>query len=254
MPEDQRTPAADELSDLAARGAAMAPDERLAVLGAGRVELIGRMPWSSNATFVVVCQLDGMALPAIYKPEGGERPLWDFPTGIFRREVATYELSERLGLSIVPETIARHDAPFGVGSMQRFVPADFAQHYFTLLDDEAAHDRLRELAAFDVLCNNADRKGGHVLAQADGTMWAIDNGLTFHVEPKLRTVIWDFAGDPVPPAVRAELARLADAPGLGDLLDGDECAALATRARRLDRAGRLPHPDQRRHHMPWPLV
>lgn len=254
MPEDQRTPAAGELSQLALGGAALAPDERLAVLGAGRVEVVGRMPWSSNATFLVVCRLDGVDLPAVYKPEGGERPLWDFPPGIYRREVAAYELSERLGLSLVPETIARHDAPFGVGSLQRFVPADFARHYFTLLDDEATHGRLRELAAFDVLCNNADRKGGHVLAEAGGTIWAIDNGLSFHTEPKLRTVIWEFAGDPVPGVVRAGLASLAEAPGLGDLLDDDECAALASRARRLERTGRLPHPDQRRHHVPWPLV
>jgi uncharacterized repeat protein (TIGR03843 family) len=254
MPEDQRTPAADELSDLAAQGAAMARDERLAVLGAGRVEVVGRMPWSSNATFLVLCQLDGIALPAVYKPEDGERPLWDFPPGIYRREVATYELSERLGLSLVPETLARHDAPFGVGSLQRFVPADFAQHYFTLLEDGSTHGRLRELAAFDVLCNNADRKGGHVLAEADGTIWAIDNGLTFHAEPKLRTVAWEFAGDPVPDTVAAGLARLAEEPGLQDLLDGDECAALAGRARRLAASGRLPHPDRRRHHVPWPLV
>lgn len=254
MPADERPPTADDLSDLASRAAALAPDDRLAVLATGEVEVLGRMPWSSNATFVVVCRLGAEAVPAVYKPEGGERPLWDFPAGIHRREVAAYELSVRLGVDLVPETLSRFDAPFGVGSLQRFVPADFAQHYFTLLEDPSTHDRLRVLAAFDVLANNADRKGGHVLLDAGGAIWAIDNGLCFHAEPKLRTVVWDFAGDPLPDTLRRPLGEVAEDPGLADLLDDAERQALARRARRLLARGRLPQPDQRRHHVPWPLV
>lgn len=254
MPENQRTPTADDLNALARQGAALAPEDRLTVLAAGRIEVLGRMPFSSNATFLVVCRDGGRAVPAVYKPERGERPLWDFPAGIHRREVAAYQLSVRLGVDLVPETLTRVDGPFGAGSVQRFVPADFAQHYFTLLDEPAHHDRLRTMAVFDVVCNNADRKGGHVLIDEDGALWGIDNGLCFHVEPKLRTVIWEFAGDDVPGALCGPLAEVAADPGLDDLLDADERAALAGRARRLLSRGRLPHPDQRRHHVPWPLV
>lgn len=298
--DDDGSPAGDDLGVLAARAADLGRDECLALLGAGEVEIVGRMPWSSNGTFLVFCRAGGQCVPAVYKPEDGERPLWDFPPGIHRREVAAYELSERLGIGIVPETVTRHDAPFGVGSVQRFVPADFAQHYFTLLDEDTTHDRLRVLATFDVLANNADRKGGHVLAEAQGpggreqaaghrgagsrgrdstagptttdagrhgdqlaerqgrpgigAIWGIDNGLCFHVEAKLRTVIWEFAGDPVPETLRGPLAEVAGDPGLDDLLDPDERAALSRRARRLLARGRLPHPDQRRHHIPWPPV
>lgn len=254
MPEDERTPSAGDLSDLADGAAALPVARRLAVLSAGEVEVVGRLPWSSNATFLVVCRLADEVVPAVYKPEDGERPLWDFPPGIHRREVAAYELSDRLGVDLVPETISRFDAPFGPGSLQRFVPADFAQHYFTLLDDPATHDRLRVLAAFDVVANNADRKGGHVLVDSTGAIWGIDNGLCFHAEPKLRTVIWEFAGDPVPEGLRGPLAEVAEHPGLEDLLDDEERHALARRAGRLLTRGCLPHPDQRRHHVPWPLV
>ncbi len=254
MPEDERSSTAGDLTELARQAAARPVDERLTVLASGTIDVVGRMPWSSNATFLVTCGIDDAVVPAVYKPEDGERPLWDFPTGIHRREVAAYELSERLQLGLVPETVERVDGPFGTGSLQRFVPADFAQHYFTLVDDPAAHDRLRELATFDVLANNADRKGGHVLVDRDHHIWGIDNGLCFHTEPKLRTVVWDFAGDPVPAHLLDGVAAVADDPPAADLLDPDERAALVARARRLLRSGVLPHPDPRRHHVPWPLV
>src|SRR5207244_2601929 len=112
---------------------------------------------------------------AIYKPHRGERPLWDFPDGLFRREVAAYVLSETLGWRLVPETVLRDEAPFGIGSLQRFVEADFEQHYFTLLEgDESTHGALRAMCAFDLLLNNADRKSGHVLIDGDGHIWGID--------------------------------------------------------------------------------
>jgi uncharacterized repeat protein (TIGR03843 family) len=226
------------------------------VLRRGEVEIVGRMPWSSNATFLVEACLDGETARGIYKPHAGERPLWDFPDGLYRREVAAYELSAALGWEVVPLTIVRDDLPHGVGSLQRFVDADFEQHYFTLLDDEATHDQLRRMAVFDIVSNNTDRKGGHCLLDADGHIWGIDNGLSFHAEFKLRTVIWDFAGDPVDPALLADLEALLDT-GLpetvGSLIGTFERDAVLTRARAVVREGSLPHdPTGRRY--PWPLV
>ena len=226
------------------------------VLRRGEVEIIGRMPWSSNATFLVEACLDGETARGIYKPHAGERPLWDFPDGLYRREVAAYELSRALGWEVVPLTIVRDDLPHGVGSLQRFVEADFEQHYFTLLDDEATHDQLRRMAVFDIVANNTDRKGGHCLVDADGHIWGIDNGLSFHAEFKLRTVIWDFAGDPVEPELLADLQALVDS-GLPEpvasLIGTFERDAVLTRARAVVREGALPHdPTGRRY--PWPLV
>jgi uncharacterized repeat protein (TIGR03843 family) len=269
MPQDQRPSSTDELIAVAATAAEAEVDARLAALGAGEVELVGRLADSSNQAFVVLCRQGPLVVPAVYKPAEGERPLWDFPPGIHRREVAAYLLSELLGLGLVPETVERVDAPFGPGSLQRFVPADFAEHYFTLVEQPAQQERLRALAAFDVVANNADRKAGHVLAEPSGTLWAIDNGLCFHAEPKLRTVIWEFAGQELPEDLREPLARLlaaltgrrrADPPTqrhlelLGDLLEPEERAALVRRIRQLLARGRLPSPDPRRRPYPWPLV
>ncbi|HZT64380.1 MAG TPA: SCO1664 family protein [Acidimicrobiales bacterium] len=241
MPQVERPPAADPLT----------------VLALGEVEVEGRMPWSSNHTFLVrLCHAEA-EMAAIYKPGRGERPLWDFPDGVFVREAAAWELSRFLGWGLVPETIVRHDAPLGPGSLQRFVAADFSQHYFTLLEDPAHHDSLRAIATLDVLLNNADRKSGHCLLGEDGSIWAIDHGLSFHTEPKLRTVIWDFAGEPVPARLIPGIERLVDAgppEGVADVLDDDECEALLLRAETLldRRILPAPHPDRR--HYPWPLV
>ncbi|MGH9029553.1 MAG: SCO1664 family protein [Acidimicrobiales bacterium] len=242
MPEDERTQAAHHLT----------------VLARGEIEVIGRLPWSSNRSFVATCCLDGKELLAVYKPGRGERRLWDFPESIYRREVAAYEVSEMLGWGLVPETIEREDAPMGPGSLQRFVPADFSEHHFTLVEDKTHHDRLRTICAFDVLVNNADRKSGHCLLGEDGLIWAIDNGLCFHVQPKLRTVIWEFAGEPVPEALCADIERIAgDAEPLRALqawLSHDEIGSLRKRALKLSRARRFPVPDPDSHHYPWPLV
>ena len=214
------------------------------------------MPWSSNATFLVEAHLDGSTVRGIYKPHAGERPLWDFPDGLYRREVAAYELSAALGWEIVPLTIEREDLPHGIGSLQRFVEADFEQHYFTLLDDEATHSQLRRMAVFDIVSNNTDRKGGHCLVDRDGHIWGIDHGLSFHAEFKLRTVIWDFAGEPVAPDLLADLELLVDQglPGpLARLLGTFERDAVLTRARALLREGELPFDETGRRY-PWPLV
>ncbi|HEX8804089.1 MAG TPA: SCO1664 family protein [Acidimicrobiales bacterium] len=207
----------------------------LQLLRSGEVEILGRMPWSSNATLLVEVRCGDLCDRAVYKPRRGERPLWDFPAGLDRREVASYELSRWLAWDLVPETVLRDDdgLPFGAGSLQRFVPFDAEAHYFTLVEDEARHDALRTICAFDLVANSADRKGGHCLAGTDGRLYAVDNGLTFHRDTKLRTVIWEFGGERIPPALLDDLRRLADRdlpPALDDLLEPVEVAAAVRRA------------------------
>ncbi len=225
------------------------------VLERGAIEVHGRIAGSSNVTLLVTCAAAGCELLAVYKPLAGERELWDFAPGLHRREVAARVLSSWLGWDIVPETVLRKDAPFGEGSLQRVVDEDGTSHYFTVRDDPRWHHDLRHIAAFDVLANNADRKSGHVLCSGD-RLWAIDHGLTFHTEPKLRTVIWDFAGERLDRTVRDDVARLLDEPVPGELealLDDEELDALVLRARALVRAGRFPAPGADRPY-PWPLV
>ena len=232
---------------------ASAPDV-LTLLRAGDIAIKGRLPWSSNGTFLVDVCLDGHTSRAVYKPSRGERPLWDYPSGLFRREVAAYVVSEALGWGLVPETIER-DGPLGPGSLQRFVPADFREHYFTLLERPEHHEALRRICVFDLLINNGDRKSGHCLAGEDGRIWAIDHGLCLHDEPKLRTVIWDFAGDAVPDALVEDASLLAASPpaDLDPLLNADELAALVRRATALIRRPVFPEARSSRAY-PWPLV
>lgn len=249
MPADELTPPADPTS--------LGPAEVLDVLRTGEVEVLGRMPWSSNATLLVEVTHRLGCVRAVYKPRRGERPLWDFPAGLDRREVAAYEVSTWLGWDVVPETVLREDGlPFGVGSLQRFVPFDVEAHYFTLLEDPARHAALRTICCFDILANSADRKGGHCLAGHDGRIWAVDNGLSFHCEPKLRTVIWDFGGEPVPDDLLTAAVRLAGEggpPTLAELIDEDERAALAERAAAVVVDGTFPV-DHTGRCYPWPLV
>ncbi|MDA8313488.1 MAG: SCO1664 family protein [Actinomycetota bacterium] len=240
----------------------MTPAAAVDVLTRGRIEVHGRIAGSSNVTLLVTCSTGeeegeggGEELLAVYKPLAGERELWDFPPGLHRREVAAWLLSEWLGWGIVPETVLRTDAPFGEGSLQRVVDEDGVSHYFTLRDDPRWHPALRRIAAFDVLANNADRKSGHVLRAGD-RLWAIDHGLTFHAEPKLRTVIWDFAGDSLDEEVLCAVGKLAGTPlpaALAELLGPGEAAALVRRARSLLAARSLPAPGPGRPY-PWPLV
>jgi uncharacterized repeat protein (TIGR03843 family) len=234
-------------------------DERArALLAEGDLELLGRIPWASNATLLASVrhrELEGLA---VYKPVRGERPLWDFPPGtLYRREVAAYLVSEQLGWRLVPPTLVR-EGPLGVGSLQLYVDADAEVTAFELL--AAGNAALPRIAAFDVVTNNADRKAGHTLLGEDERVWAIDHGVCFHAEPKLRTVLWDLAGHPLEAADVADLEALAAAAtggGLGErlaeLLDADEIAAVAERSLGLARAGRLPAPGSGRAY-PWPLV
>jgi len=278
VPEDERSPAADRLTGWGP-GHPVGEDEVVGCLATGELVIEGRLPWSSNLTFLVEVVPDGAAtaedtedveggdeddgegededipLFAVYKPARGERPLWDFPPNLYRREVAAYALSEALGWRLVPPTIEREDGPFGPGSLQLFVAADYSQHYFTLLEDPATHEQLRRMCAFDIAANNADRKGGHVLAGPDHHLWGVDHGVCFHDEPKLRTVMWDFAGEPVPEALLADLCELATSipAALARYLTGPECSALQERIVELADDGRFPAPIGERPY-PWPLV
>ncbi len=246
MPEDERPPPAADLSGPA----------WLELLAEGELEVLGRLPWSSNYSFLAMVRLRGIEQRAVYKPGRGERPLWDYPGGLFRREVAAYELSAALALGIVPETVLRLEGPHGEGSVQRFVDADFAEHYFTLLNEPLHHAQLRRIAAFDLLINNGDRKGGHLIIDWEGRIWGIDHGLCFHVEGKLRTVMWDFAGEELPAEVLACCELVADSipDPVAALLEGDECAALRRRAVRLLRKPLFPSPREDHRAYPWPLV
>ena len=227
----------------------------LEILSTGDIDVEGRMPDSSNGTFLVTVTLGDVSLRAIYKPLRGERPLWDFPSGLYKREIAAHRLSEAMGFGLVPLTIER-DGPAGVGSLQQFVEADFREHYFTLFESRShLHDQFRRLAAFDIVANNTDRKSGHCLVDADERVWAIDNGLCFSADFKLRTVIWEFGGEPLPTEILDAVRRVASSPPIEvtALLDDDEAMAMVERAEMLAEGGMFPiDPTGRRY--PWPIV
>jgi uncharacterized repeat protein (TIGR03843 family) len=232
------------------------PERVVQLLLEGRVELIGQILSSSNAIFLVSVIGDDLQALAVYKPHRGERPLWDFPQGtLCLREVAAYVVSRALGWPLIPPTVLR-DGPHGIGALQLFIDADPEATYFSLCEER--QDDLFPVALFDVLANNADRKGGHLLLDEWNRIWAIDNALTFHAEPKLRTVIWDFAGEPIPETYQANLRelqeQLADEGPLLKLLAEEEIAALNARLAALLENPVLPHSDPHRRQIPWPLV
>lgn len=222
-------------------------------------EIDGRMPWSSNATFLATLRCGDAVQQAIYKPVRGERPLWDFEPGLHRRERAAYLLSEHLGIAAVPPTVMRN-GPLGEGSFQWFVDADHSEHYFTIFEKFGhLHDRLREIAVLDVLANNTDRKSGHCLLTSDAghgeRVWAIDNGLCFSAPFKLRTVIWEFSGDDIGDDLLERVAPIVQRVpvDVAALLDDDEVAALQHRAAKLVTERVFPS-DASGHRYPWPLV
>ncbi len=229
------------------------PDDALDVLATAEITLEGRMPWASNATFLVTLGTSGAQ--AIYKPVRGERALWDFEPGLHRREVAAFRLSEAMGFGVVPPTVLRADGPLGEGSLQWFVAADHREHYFTIAEQRPdLHPQLRDIAVLDVVANNTDRKSGHCLLAGD-RVWAIDNGLCFAPDFKLRTVIWEFAGDSLTAAqMRAvELVCRRVPADVADLLAPIEVEAIQRRAARLAARGALPG-DESGGRYPWPLV
>jgi uncharacterized repeat protein (TIGR03843 family) len=261
-------------------------DLELEVLNRGDLEVQGRIMPASNATFFATAALDGVAIECVYKPVAGERPLWDFPDGtLAHREVAAYLVSEAIGWNIVPPTVLRADAPAGPGMVQAWRepddaqdPVDLVPHgampegYLHVLDAYDGNDRpislvhedsgpLRRMAVFDVVVNNADRKGGHVLAMTDGHRYGVDHGVAFHVDDKLRTVLWGWAQEPVDADdaedVRALVALLSSSGSpltavLSRLLTQRELHATTVRCERLLRRGVMPLPSGGRPSIPWP--
>ena len=221
----------------------------------GDITIIGRMPHSSNATFLVAVQCDETSFQAIYKPLRGERPLWDFEPGLHRREIAAYMLSQAMGINMVPPTVLR-EGPLGEGSLQHFIDADVEQHYFTIFEQrEDLHDQLRAMCVFDIVANNTDRKAGHCLLGLDDKVWGIDHGVCFAADFKLRTVIWEFGGEPLPDRLRAAIEPLIETVPLAiaTLLSSDEVSALQERAQWICEGGAFPI-DRTGSRYPWPLV
>ncbi len=235
----------------------MTRDDEVELLTNGDVEILGRVSGSSNQALFVEVTWQGHTANACYKAERGERPLWDFPGGLWRREVAAFELSRALDVDLVPATVARDDLPFGAGSLQWWVADNGEDHYFTLRERNHLHHWFLALGAFDVVANNADRKSGHVVFDNE-RCWAIDNGLCFHEEDKLRTVVWDFADEPLDPELILRLQSFADGNvgQLGSWLSPIELAMTQARAAELAEYGILPAPDEDREWppYPWPLV
>jgi uncharacterized repeat protein (TIGR03843 family) len=233
------------------------------LLRSPRVELLGLLPNSSNYTFLArLAELpaEAEAALAVYKPAEGESPLWDFPAGSLHfREVAAYRLARFLGWPSIPPTVTRQDGPMGAGSLQLFIRSTGGHAFFNIRDQRPQD--LLPVALFDVLANNADRKAGHHLIDGGGRLWVIDHGLTFHADQKLRTIIWDFAGEPLPSSLRADVERAAAALPTGELAESlrglISARELRVLRRRLegvaDRAWRFPSPTSAGS-VPWPPV
>ena len=215
-------------------------------------------PRSSNYTFVVELELGDRQGFGVYKPAAGEAPLWDFPPGLYKRECATYELANLLGWGMVPPTVVR-EGEAGPGSLQLFIPTGEDTNYFTVREQQ--QESLFRMAVFDLVANNADRKGGHIFLGPEGSLWGVDHGLTFHAQHKLRTVIWDFAGQQVPAPMMRDLAVLHErvcsgadgTAGLAGLLAHDEVTALVARTARVLETPVMPHPYSR-HDLPYPRL
>lgn len=221
----------------------------------GSYELKGQFMLGSNYTFLVDVHYENETYQAVYKPSKGEQPLWDFPDNTLAlREVAAYLLSEALGFHIVPFTTLREDGPHGPGSLQQYLQYDVEYHYFSFTPEDK--QKLRPVVLFDLLANNADRKGSHVFFE-DGTkkLYAIDHGICFHEYDKLRTVLWDFAGERIPEGLLSPLSKTDSWRGLFEsYLSPNEITALLTRAEALLTSKTFPRPIQGRRVFPYPPV
>jgi uncharacterized repeat protein (TIGR03843 family) len=234
-------------------------DAIINALQIGELTVKGEFLWGSNYTFLAEIVHENLTLQAVYKPTRGERPLWDFPAAtLARREVAAYLISEALGWRLVPPTVYCRKGPIGPGSVQLFIEHDSEYHYFNFSDDDKK--RLKPVVLFDILINNADRKGSHILIGPDDHLWLIDHGICFHVEDKLRTVVWDFAGEPIPSELCKEVSSLSSiiraqnslAKELRKFLNEEEVKAIAERGDRLIASGHFPNPHTSRRFQPWP--
>lgn len=235
--------------------------ELLTALQQGEITLQGQFLHGSNYTFLGDLSYGERPLRVVYKPARGEQPLWDFPTGsLSKREVAAFVLSEALGWALVPPTIYRRKGPMGPGSLQLFIEHDDDYHYFNF--NEADHQRLRPTMLFDFLINNADRKGSHIIIDQEQHIWLIDHGVCFHIEDKLRTVIWDFASEPIPQPLLDDVNRLLPELHKAQLfyqelsvyLSGEEIRAIEKRAKKIVTSGFFPRPPDERRAYPWPPV
>lgn len=245
-------------------------DITLEILKKGELAIKGEFLWGSNYTFLAEARHKKGELAAVYKPTRGVRPLWDFPNAsLARRETAAYLVSEALGWQLVPPTVLRRKGPLGAGSLQLFIEHDPEYHYFNFTEED--RQRLRPVVMFDLLLNNADRKGSHILLDPERHLWLIDHGLCFHIEEKLRTVIWDFVDEPFPVDLvedvrrfeqNLQLLQTESSEGnpvenlqlLRSYLSEAELDMLARRARDLLVSGRFPAPDPARRQFPWPQL
>jgi hypothetical protein len=230
----------------------------LEALREGDLEVLGRLPGSSNQALVVLVHHAGLAEPihAVYKATIAERPLFDFPIGtLARREVAAFLVSEATGWGLVPPTVLR-DGPYGVGMVQQWIHGDPSVDLVALVVDD--DPRLRRMAVFDAIVNNTDRKGGHLVPMPDGHVYGVDHGVTFSIEPKLRTVLWGWVGTPFEAGELAglEQVRTGLRAGLGaelrELLDPAEVTATKRRVASLLRFRRFPRPNPDWPSIPWP--
>ena len=237
----------------------------LAALENGVIEIRGEFLWGSNYTFLVNVKHNHEIFQAVYKPSRGIRPLWDFPKeSLPRREVASYLVSRALGWDLVPPTAYRTDAALGPGSLQCFVEHDPEYHYFNF--DPGDVQRLRPTAVFDILINNADRKGSHIIFDPDDRLWLIDHGICFHKINKLRTVVWDFMGEKIPDDMLNDLINLQDQlirndgvvssfeDDLKQHISSEEIMAFKERLVDLVQTSCFPAPDPERRHYPWPQI
>ena len=238
----------------------------------GTIEMDGYVPWGSNYTVVVTSVYEGEELTAVYKPRRGERPLWDFPTGtLCNRERAAFLVSQAAGWDIVPPTVLTK-GPQGLGSLQLFIEHDPNVHFFNFENKAELDDELKMICLFDVIINNADRKGGHIiqespedneLGQNPGRLWAIDHGIGFHDEPKLRSVVWDYAGELISDELIDGLNRLEAGLAssennslksqLDQLLNQREIQAFGRRIQQMRKSSVFPEPGPGRPY-PWPMV
>ncbi len=220
----------------------------------GELEILGLLPYASNATLLARVGSEDEHVLAVYKPRRGERPLWDFPDGtLCRREYAAWIVDDALGWGFVPPTVLR-DGPAGFGAVQLWIAQDEEADVRDLLQTHP--DDLRRIAVFDVVVNNADRKAGHLVVDCDGKLWSVDHGICFAAEPKLRTVIWAFESETISPAVLSDLEALRASSDtfrrLGDHLSPHESEALCHRLETLLRTKRYPAPGPGGRHVPWP--
>jgi uncharacterized repeat protein (TIGR03843 family) len=231
----------------------MVTDYLRTAIQCGDYEIKGQFTFGSNYTFLVSVHYEDNEYSAVYKPLRGEQPLWDFAeNSLAGREVAAYLVSEHLGFHIVPFTTLRDDGPFGAGSLQQFIEYDPEYHYFSFSEED--RQLLKPVVLFDLLCNNADRKGSHVFFE-NGThnLYAIDHGICFHEDDKLRTVLWDFSGQKIPEDLLAPLAGIRNVfPSLAPYLTQRELLALSARAEAIIKRGVFPRQPRDRRAMPWP--